>query len=214
MSNIEWLTMLALGEAVLLLAAALLGLLAWLLHRRRRDADAGAALLEKLRARRLEREDSVQRALVSAGASKEQAESAGQGLAAAEAALGEKMTRVYVERNAAELTTLDESVKALIDDCLKLASSGNGGEDDANSTGPDRTPEVERLRQAVRNLSEELALYRETLNRVFSEYTAPFGVKLDARQQLTATEILDRLESGELAGVAEPESEEGTPPTS
>lgn len=44
----------------------------------------------------------------------------------------------------------------------------------------------------------ELGLYRDTLNRVFFEYTAMFGVDLDPDQKLSASDIVQRLESGRL----------------
>ncbi|SEO53465.1 hypothetical protein [Aquisalimonas asiatica] len=51
-----------------------------------------------------------------------------------------------------------------------------------------------------RDMLEEIQLYRQTLNQVFAEYTAMFGIKQDSTRELSAQEIRQRMESGQLAG--------------
>lgn len=66
--------------------------------------------------------------------------------------------------------------------------AGSGG-DSAGSPSYDK-----------RDMLEEIQLYRQTLNQVFAEYTAMFGIKQDSTRELSAQEIRQRMESGQLAG--------------
>ena len=206
MSSADWISLLAVSEIAVLVSLVLMAVVAWIFMRRAKDRKAAVALLDKVRAGESERLAELERTLVESGLAPSDARIGAQRLLHGELEFYDRFVLAYLDRDAAAVQALDERLRDLVEPYLALKREPAAAEPVAVE-GPDRAPEIERLKQAVRNLSEEMGLYHATLNRVFSEYTAMFGVHLDPKVQLTAKEILNRLESGELKG----EGEEGKP---
>lgn len=208
MKNADWISLIALAEFALLVTVLLAGLFAWILRRRRRDRAAAENLVAKVRQREGRRHDELQLRFKEAGIADDRAEDLCQRLIANERHFYDQLLAVYLERDADGMAHMDERLKSVIAPYLSLARSTPSAAPSAAAPAAD-DGETARLRQMVHTLSQDMSLYRTTLNRVFSEYTAMFGVHLDPRQQLTAREIADRLETGELSGTeaAAPEPE-------
>lgn len=213
MSSSDWVSVLAVVEFAALVSIVLAVLLVWIVRRRRCDQSAADDLIARLRRGELERRAELQDQLTDAGLPETEAKQQALQLVGNEHRFHEQYLATYLDRDAGELRRLDERLRALLGPYLSLgrAASAVPAAATASAAAPeataDRGPELERLRQALRNLSEEMSLYRDTLNRVFSEYTAMFGVNLDPGRPLSASEIMQRLDTGELAGHAEPDSE-------
>jgi len=203
MTSADWISLIALAELTALLTVVLCGVGVWLLRRWRRDNAAASQLVDKVKqsdpARCRELETLLEARLGLSGA--ELSERALR-LLANEHRFYELFIDAYLRRDSETVQRLDEGLRAVIAPYLELiqaepttivvpTDTDQGDLEQADAT---------RLRAMVRGLNDELSVYRETLNRVFSEYTAMFGVQLDATQQLSAKEIMERLASGELGG--------------
>lgn len=200
MNSVDWISLLVIAEFALLVSLALAALIIWGVRRRRRDASAAADLIAKVRLSEPERRAELEKQLQETGLPAAEAKQVMERLLSSEHRFYDQLIATYLNHDAEGVRRLDERLKAVLGPYLSLKRPEPPAAVEA--AAPDRGDEVERLKQGVRNLSEEMGLYRETLNRVFSEYTAMFGMQLDPKQQLTAKEILDRLNSGELAGTA------------
>jgi hypothetical protein len=206
MQNADWISLIALAEFALVVTLVLAGVLAWILRRRRRDRAAAEGLVAKVRKSEPQRRGALRERFEEAGIAADEAEDLCQRLIANERHFYDHLLAVYLERDAEGMGRMDERLQSVVAPYLTLARSGAPA---APAAAAADTRDTERLRQMVQTLSQDMSLYRGTLNRVFSEYTAMFGVHLDPKQQLTAREIVDRLESGELAGA--PEQSPGEP---
>lgn len=101
--------------------------------------------------------------------------------------------RPYTEMEPAPVEPDSRSVVASPDD--DEADDTDAGTDAATAGDSTPTPGYDK-----RDMLEEIQLYRQTLNQVFAEYTAMFGIKQDSTRELSAQEIRQRMESGQLAG--------------
>lgn len=209
MNSFDWVSLIAIAEFALLITLVLLVVSTFILRRRSRDRGAATALVDKVKQGESARRGELRKLLLEQlGLAEDEAGATAQRLIDAEKRFYEEFIRTYLSRDDEGVLAMDERLRSVLAPYLSLkrgeaaaAPAGVVAVDGAEeSEGLDRGPEVERLKASLRNLSEEMVIYRETLNRVFSEYTAMFGVHLDPAQQLSAKEILDRLNTGELAG--------------
>jgi hypothetical protein len=209
MQNADWISLIVLAEFALIVTLVLAGVLAGILRRRRRDRAAAEGLVAKIRKSEPQRRGALKERFEDAGIGADEAEDLCQRLIANGRHFYDHLLAVYLERDAEGMGRIDERLESVIASYLTLARTGAPAAPAAAATD---TGETARLRQMVQMLSQDMSLYRGTLNRVFSEYTAMFGVHLDPKQQLTAREIADRLESGELGGEAVKEASGQAPP--
>lgn len=216
MTEGNWITLLAVGEAATLLFVALAAITWYLLRRRNRDRNAAHALVARVRAQEGERQASLaERIAADRGLEAGDADAAAGRIVAAEHRFYDGLIHTYLRRDAEGLREMDERVQALsesyeartggpVDEPAADAGEDLPAEPAEAAEAADREPELARLRETIDNLSGELSLYRQALNQLFSEYTKMFGVEVDRDSELTAREILRRLESGQLAGAEEP----------
>ncbi|MCC5812732.1 MAG: hypothetical protein JJU06_20415 [Ectothiorhodospiraceae bacterium] len=198
MTQMQWLYMIIVGELALI-ALLVLGLLSYrLVSKGRKDRAAARQLVERVKNGEVDRRQWLRATLEERyGLADEDLERKTDELLGAERRFYEHFIDIYVQRDADEASNLSQPVQALLKRYTEMPAAA--AQEDApevpTAPGAEATPT-----RSAQELAADVALYRRTLNRVFNEYTAMFGVQLDNERELTAREILDRLESGQLAG--------------
>lgn len=214
MTELDWISFIAIAEFAGILVLAL-GFVFYLAMRsKKRDSHAATDLVKKVQSEQPERRSALEGLLAaSRGLEGDELKKESKRLIELEERLYEHIIRTYLTRDSAALLEIDDKFKSVLAPYLELGGSksaapaatpvSEGETNEAEAAGNNAGDE--RLRERLNKLSEDLILYRDTLNRVFSEYTAMFGVHIDSRQQLSAQEIMHRLDTGELAGSEEEE---------
>ncbi|MCP1676194.1 LPS O-antigen subunit length determinant protein (WzzB/FepE family) [Natronocella acetinitrilica] len=215
MTQTQWLVMILIGELAIILALvlALVGILA--MRKRGRDRAAADKLFNRVRASEASRQQWLRDTLATRGGLEGDAlEAKINEVINAERRFYEQFMDLYVNRDteAAEQMPerVDELVRPYVDiEGATVSDPGNTAESAATPAKPEVQPDVVDdipvsatpavLQERTRKLAADVTIYRQTLNRVFAEYTAMFGVHVDASRELSAQEIIDRLESGQLA---------------
>lgn len=211
MNEVNWVSVIAIGEFALLMTAILIYLAVVLSRRSRRDNAAARELVDRVKSNEADRGaelDNRLRAALGAEPHEDISELVNE-LVKAERGFYEDFLKTYLTHDSEAVSRMDVRLQDLASRYLDLNRPDSGEETEPQAEGGG-TPEAPKMR----DMAEDLILYRNTLNRVFSEYTAMFGVHLDSTQELTAKEILNRLESGQLAGEdaeADPLDDLGTP---
>lgn len=210
MTNSDLISMIAMAEFAALVSIVLGLLIFFVFRRRSRDTAAATDLVKKVKETEQVRRGEIEKLLTAQGLSGAELGETVKRLMKVERQFYEEFIRTYLTRDSEGVKEMDVKLKAVIAPYAELRKGGGApaapaapeaaGSPAAGGADPAASGDVERLKATVRNLSEEISIYRETLNRVFSEYTAMFGVNLDPKQQLTAKEIMERLNSGDLAG--------------
>ena len=211
MSQDQWLYVILVSELALILAFAL-GLMAFLgWRRRRRSRQSVQELLDEIRDADPDRRRWLQETLArTCGLQGIALDSKVREIMEAERAFYERFGELHLSPDPGSLRRIPEAVDALIrpyttiepvttdakdtEDVAPPAPSGNGDTEDIPVSA---SPGV--LQSRIQQLAADVTLYRRTLNRLFTEYAAMFGVQAEIGRDLTAQEILDRMESGQLA---------------
>ncbi|MBA1147192.1 hypothetical protein H0Z60_08965 [Ectothiorhodospiraceae bacterium WFHF3C12] len=202
MTESDWIMLIALVEAVLLMGLALAVIALVARRRNRRDRAAADTLAGRIKDGGAARRDALtERLTEQRGLDSEQAEAAAGDILAAEEGFVRNLLRTYIRRDAARLARMDKSIHHLGEayERIPLPEAADTVDDGADADAS----EADDARAASgdgERLEEDLQLYKDALNRVFAEYTAMFGTRIDHGGQLSATEILERLETGELGG--------------
>lgn len=218
MSELDWVALIAAMELGALATLGLSALVWFLIRRRRRDYEAVAELARRIRAGRQAHHSNLSQLLC-----EHRGLEPGEGLAEAtrlvEAETGfyDYFLKTYLNRDTDAVLVMNHRLQAVIAPYRELAcqppetpAATEAGEpgDDAPEEGA--TPQaggasvaqVRRLAESLEHANEDLERHRDTLNLVFREYTAMFGVQINRGEELSAEEILERLRSGKLDGGA------------
>ncbi len=199
MNEVHWVSVIAISEFALLMTAILIYLVTYLGRRSRRDNAAANELVERVKSNEADRgaqlNDRLKRALGTENG--EDLSALVQELLSAERGFYEDFLKTYLNHDSQAVSRMDVRLQDLTERYLELKRPApDQSQSDEGPAGDDSGAESAKFR----DMADDLILYRDTLNRVFSEYTAMFGVHLDSTQELTAQEILQRLETGQLAG--------------
>ncbi len=199
MTQMQWLYMIIVGELALIALLVLALLLYRVVSKGRKDQAAAQQLVERVKDGEQDRRQWLMSLLQERhGMDGDELANKADELLRAERRFYEHFIDIYVQRDADEASNLSQSVQALLKRYTDMPPPTAVPEE----APPGDTP-AERESSPTRSAQElaaDVALYRRTLNRVFNEYTAMFGVQLENERELTAREILERLESGQLAG--------------
>ncbi|KAB7622626.1 hypothetical protein [Alkalilimnicola sp. S0819] len=202
MSSSEWISMIAMAEFAALVTLVLTILLTRGWRGRRRDRSAADNLVSRVREQRDVRRQELQQVLQEKyGLEGEELQAQTERLMAAERDFYDQFISTYLTRNSEAVSQMDEQLRDVLKPYTELQPEPVSGGDAPERAPGGREPGMDPKR--VEELADDIRLYRQTLNRVFAEYTAMFGVHLDASQELTARQILERLESGQLTGEEE-----------
>ena len=203
MNEVHWVSVIAISEFALLMTAILVYLVTYLGRRTRRDNAAANELVERVKSNEADRGAQLNDRLKQVLGAEDGQELTAlvQELLSAERGFYEDFLKTYLNHDSQAVSRMDVRLQHLTARYLELKRPAtNQSQEDNEPAGGDSGAESAKFR----DMADDLILYRDTLNRVFSEYTAMFGVHLDSTQELTAQEILQRLETGQLAG-EEPE---------
>ncbi|SRR5690554_5282767 len=190
MNEIEWIIVIAVGELAVILMLALSLLFYFGLRGRRRDTNAAQTLVRKVAKAQPRQRESLQAYLTAAGLDDAEREAEVQRVLALEQAFYEHCIRAYLTRDSEAFSTTDEKLTAVLKPFIEHGQSA-----DAAAAASAAATETAPL------ADDDQHLYREALNHLFREYAALFGVRLDAAETLDVNDILQRLESGKLAGL-------------
>ncbi len=229
MSEMDWVALIAAMELGALATLGLGALVWFLIRRRRRDYEAVAELARRIRAGRQAHHTNLSQLLC-----EHRGLEPGEGLAEAtrlvEAETGfyDYFLKTYLNRDTEAVLLMDHRLQAVIAPYRDLAcqppeapapeSVEAGDPEEASEEGA--TPQaggasvlqVRRLAERLEHANEDLERHRDTLNLVFREYTAMFGVQINRGEELSAEEILERLRSGKLDGGAADDDGDATDP--
>lgn len=217
MSELDWVALIAAMELGALATLGLVALVWFLIRRRRRDYEAVTELARRIRAGRQAHHANLSHLLC-----EHRGLEPGDGLAEAtrlvEAETGfcDYFLRTYLNRDTEAVLLMDHRLQAVIAPYWELACKVHlAPSPEAPAAGaPEQirdggvTPpaggasvmQVQRLAERLEHAKEDLSRHRDTLNLVFREYTAMFGIQIERGEELSAEEILERLRSGKLDG--------------
>jgi hypothetical protein len=204
----------AIGEFLLLIILFAASTFFLFFKKRKQDTRATHNLINKIQAGKAKRADDLSNVLEKVyNIRGDEVHAQAQKLIRLENQFYQKFIRTYLTRDANAIEIIDDELKHILDNYTQLANStspetgaeqvieyiemiekdGLGEENEASSE------KITSLKNSIQQVNEELKLYRITLNRLFFEYANIFGVDVDPRNQLSAKEVLRRLESGQLA---------------
>ena len=209
MQDSDWILIIAVAEFALIVTLALVVIGVRVFRRARRETSAAEGLVSKVKSGEASRRSELETLLANNyGLKGEALKDKAHELQRVEKRFYEQFIHTYLSRDTEGLLKTDERLQVVIGACLGMqAAPGVAAAEPDTGAG---SADIANLKSMISNQSTEMTVYREALNKVFSEYTAMFGVHLDPRRQLTAKEIMARLESGQLSGEdgpAEPESD-------
>ncbi|MGD8429298.1 MAG: hypothetical protein PVH31_02725 [Ectothiorhodospiraceae bacterium] len=202
MTDGGWITLIALGEFALLASIGLSVLIGRGLRRRRADHAASDALARRVREAAEDRQRALQELLELRGDldGSERDDTIVQALEA-EGRFYDHLIRTYMHRDAEGIRSMDTRLEAVLQPYRALATrTVEAGAPLPAEAGEDEPATDDRAAAPNRALKQELDLYHSALNRLFAEYTAMFGITISRDSQLTAQEIIQRLDSGRLDG--------------
>lgn len=203
MSNTELLVVIVLVELVVIIGLVLLTVLVLAGRRKRREKRAAHNVAERVRSEESSRDTELRELLHERfGYEGDELEQKVRELVQAERQFYARFLDLYLNRDpeAAECVQeyLHDVVRPYTEIEVATAEREDADEDggDGGATPKDAVPPTAE----GRDMYEEIQTYRQTLNLVFAEYTAMFGINQDRNEQLSAREIRERMESGQLAG--------------
>ncbi len=203
MSSTELLIMIILIELVIIVGLVLGTVLILAGRRKRREKRAAENLAQRVRTEEPSR-DSELRSLLQGrfGYSGEALEEKVREIMRAETAFYRRFLDLYLNRDPDAAEQLQDFLEDVIRPYANIEPAKVEAEseeaDDADGASP-REGGTPPTREG-RDMYEEIRTYRDTLNLVFAEYTAMFGINQDRNAQLSAREIKERMETGQLAG--------------
>ncbi|WP_290635912.1 hypothetical protein [Aquisalimonas sp.] len=216
MSGSELLLVIILGELVLIVGLILLLTMFMGGRRRARDKRAAENLAQSVRSTERTRDKRLRHLLEERyGYAGEELEAQVNRLLEAEKQFYSRFLDLYLNRDPQSAERVHQYLQDVIrpytemepavEPDTKASAIATPGADSASDAGEEvsdgdstPTPSYDK-----RDMLEEIQLYRQTLNQVFAEYTAMFGIKQDSTRELSAQEIRQRMESGQLAGPEE-----------
>lgn len=211
MSGTELLIMIILVELVIIVGLVLATVLILSGRRKRRERRAAEALAQRVRSDEQSR-DSELRSLLQGrfGYSGDALEEKVQEIKQAETAFYGRFLDLYLNRDPEAAEQLQDYLQDAIRPYTSIdPAAAEDREDGKPAAGDDgATPRDDGAQPTMEgsDVNEEIRSYRDTLNLVFAEYTAMFGINQDRNAQLSAQEIRQRMESGLLAGPDEESS--------
>lgn len=211
MSNTELLIGMVLIELVVIIGLVLVGVLVLAGRRRRRDREAAEHVAKRVRAEESGRESELRDLLGERfGYEGDELETKAQELLAAERQFYERFLDLYLNRDPEAARRIQDYLHDVLGAYARIeppepAAAQTESADEGASPRAAPPPTMEG-----RDPYEEIQAYQETLNLVFAEYTAMFGINQDHNAQLSAREIRKRMESGQLAGSDEADEGDAT----
>ena len=203
MSSTELLIMIILLELVIIVGLVLATVLILSGRRRRREKRAAENLAQRVRSEEPSR-DSELRSLLQGrfGYSGDALEEKVREIKQAETAFYRRFLDLYLNRDPEAAEQLQEYLEDAIRPYANIepAAADDDGETADSDDGAEPSEGGAPPTMDGRDMYEEIRSYRDTLNLVFAEYTAMFGINQDRNAQLSAREIKERMESGQLAG--------------
>lgn len=214
MSDFDWISFIAIAEFALIVTVILALVVTAAVRLRKRDNRAAQALVKKVKQDEGDRRSHFKGMLAeNFGLEGEELDKKINELIAHEQDFYEFFVTTYLNRDSGKLQSADDQLKGLLSKFANLKGKTQviEAEPEEAAEAPENLDElglgdvgnsddIEKLRKKLFALAEDVALYRDTLNRVFSEYTAMFGVHVDPQVRLSAQEIMERLDSGNLGG--------------
>lgn len=191
MNSLQWITLIALAEATLLLSLLLVFGAVMLKRRSRQEAAAAATLATRVSENAPQRQAELhaylkRELMLDEPELQQQVEK----IMTLETRFYSELHRIWCERDSHALQNLDQQLNAVLTPYLDLRLKSSP---DASA---EAAAEIDNLKTSLNQSTEELALYRDTLNTVFNEYTAMFGSRTTSTEPLTAEEIIKRLKEG------------------
>lgn len=204
MSSTELLIMIILLELVIIVGLVLATVLILSGRRRRREKRAAENLAQRVRSEEPSR-DSELRSLLRGrfGYSGDALEEKVREIKQAETAFYRRFLDLYLNRDPEAAEQLQDYLEDVIRPYANIEPAASEDDDGETADSDDGAAPREAGAPPTmegRDMYEEIRSYRDTLNLVFAEYTAMFGINQDRNAQLSAREIKERMESGQLAG--------------
>lgn len=206
-ANTDMILYLAIGEFIFLFIIIITVVMVLLLSKKKKnDSKATVNLANKLNNRKVERKQELSGILSEIYHIDDEklAEEAAR-LMKVENRFYQRFIKTYLTRDSEAVEKIDEEIQELFSNYNKLVPQEVQDEradmaiaDIEQINDPEHESQIARLKETINNISDDLKQYKATLNRLFYEYTAMFGVDVDPRNQLSAKEIMTRLESGKL----------------
>ncbi len=209
LSTSDILIFLAASEFLIIIIIALVAFLFVMSRRKKSDSNATANLANKIKSKKIERKSELSSILsetynIEGDKLKKETEK----LIKMENQFYQRFIKTYLTRDADAVEMIDEDLKELLKNYNQLVPKQEQRDeraeealaviDNLSEDQADYESQISRLKETINNLSDDLKQYKNTINRLFFEYSAMFGVDVDPRNQLTASEILSRLETGRL----------------
>lgn len=177
MSQTMWIMSAAVVGELLLLLFVLLAV-AFVRNRAqaRRDRDAVAALVGRIKSARPEREQAITGFLEQVGLAGDTLQHAKVAMLRGEMGLLQRVAGVYRLRDAAAMARINADVYAAFDPYHALSGDGAGSADaDGEGQAIVDSSELETLRAENQRLSDELTITMETMSRMLNEYSTMFA---------------------------------------
>ncbi len=208
-TNTDILMFLAAAEFLVIIVIALAAFLFVVSKRKKSDTNATSNLVNKIKSQKLERKSELSGVLaetynIEGDKLKKETEK----LVKLENQFYQRFIKTYLTRDANAVEMIDEDLKELLANYNQLVPKQESRDeraeealaviDNLSDDSGEHDEQIKRLKDTINNLSDDLKQYKNTVNRLFYEYSAMFGVDVDPRNQLSATEILSRLETGRL----------------
>ncbi len=209
LTNTDILMFLAAAEFLIIIVIALVAFLFVVSKRKKSDTNATSNLANKIKSHKVERKSELSSVLaetynIEGDKLKKETEK----LVKLENQFYQRFIKTYLTRDANAVEMIDEDLKELLANYNQLVPKQDFRDeraeealaviDNLSDDSGEHKEQIKHLKETINNLSDDLKQYKNTINRLFFEYSAMFGVDVDPRNQLSATEILSRLETGRL----------------
>ncbi len=209
LTNTDILMVLAAAEFLIIIIIALIAFFFVVSKRKKSDSNATSNLVNKIKSQKVERKSELSSVLAETyniEGDKLKKETAK--LVKLENQFYQRFIKTYLTRDANAVEMIDEDLKELLANYNKLVPKQEHRDeraeealaviDNLSDDSGEHDEQIKHLKETINNLSDDLKQYKNTVNRLFYEYSAMFGVDVDPRNQLSAAEILSRLETGRL----------------
>ena len=206
----------ALGAELVLLVMVLLAA-SWFSNRgaKKRDAQAAAALVARVKQAKPERAAAIEKFLSSGmGMEGDQLEQAKTAMLRSELTLLQRFAGIYKKHDAAAAARFDGDVTAALEPYHALTAQGSAAQAEEGQAVDDQ--ETEALRKENKRLSDELKITMETMSRMLNEYStmfagaetgdaAPISAVVGAGAAAAAVGQTDETQPKDVEGVVESE---------
>lgn len=200
MSGTELLVVIILVELVVIIGLVLATVLVLGGRRRRRERRAAENVASRIRSEENGRDRELRGILQERfGYTGDELDDKVRELVEAEKTFYTRFLDIYLNRDPAAAESVQEYLQDVVRPYAAIDTTPTAAGDRADEgaePAPARAPDPDEPRDAA----DELHVYQQTLNLVFAEYTAMFGIAQDRNALLSAREIRERMESGQLAG--------------